>query len=149
MPRRKHWRKMTFSGISLPSRLFIASIFSMKQQCEQILGKKTKNHVQALFFTKCKTGRDGGGDQSGEAWQERCLQRQDAPCSSSAVAAGWERLLRRASAWPDPRPSYRSTSTAPPGDPADETSARHSPPDGLCQCKHICWTYSVIRRRHF
>lgn len=58
MPRRKHWRKMTFSGISLPSRLFIASIFSIKRQSEQILLGKIK-HVQTLFFTKCKTRRDG------------------------------------------------------------------------------------------
>lgn len=61
-------------------------------------------------------------------WQER-----DLPCSGSAVAAGWAHLLRWASAWPAPRPSCRSTSTAPQGCSEDVTSARRSPPGALCQ----------------
>lgn len=58
---------------------------------------------------------------------------QDAPCSSSAAAAESGRLHPGASAWPAPRPSSRSTSTAPPGGPADGTIAPRSPPGGPCR----------------
>lgn len=33
-----------------------------------------KKHVQALFFTKCQTRRDGEGDKSGKARQGRTVQ---------------------------------------------------------------------------
>lgn len=83
-------------------------------------------------------------DKSCTLWQEHCLWWKYVPCSGSAVAAGWVHLLQLASAWPGPHPSSRSTSTAPPGGPADETSAQHSPPDGLCQHEPSIWTVMIL-----
>lgn len=70
----------------------------------------------------------------------------DLPCSGSAAAVKWAHPPRWASAWPAPRPSRKSTATAPPGGPGGATNALRSPPNELCQHKT---TTSIFILHHF